>query len=519
MDTTNYSRKKTIHIYVLLQNGFSTIEILIAFAVGIMFLSASIMLSFSDATFTKTLSLDSGQAAALDMHLDSNGLSRAQSNLGSVIATLRTNWNGMSAPSLIDSYQHTPTIKDVTGCIKEITDATTWNTLHSRSRSITLSTALGDISTVKALGGDCDAFSPQGTWNTPSVLSGHTFVGSKPLSIDVLHRIAYITDTTGTIQIFDTTNDILGASGDFTIVPYTDIGNIQLNDIDVVEWKNPSTGVLKRYAYVVRHDTTNQFQVIDVTTPGTYIPSGTKTLTGNNPPSGSFPQGWRVFYYDNYVYVTARETTGYEFHTFNVTTPLSPVEVGPGYEVNGTVNDLVITKVTSNGIVYKIAYLATSRSSKEVMILNVTNPSVAPVLLTTIDLGTTNNALSIQLIGTTLYVGRQKTAGGPELLVYKVTYGQNGSSPTVAVNQIGVGAEINTSVSSLRIAGTFAFIAHTSVNELSIWDVGNPSITIPRVDTTALNVSNTVFGLDYEAPYLYLLSHANKALQILYSVP
>ena len=118
-----------------------------------------------------------------------------------------------------------------------------------------------------------------------------------------------------------------------------------------------------------------------------------------------------------------------------------------------------------------------------------------------------------------LYVGRQKTASGPELFIYGVTYGESGSNPTVVLTAIGSGAEISIDATTLRVAGKFAFIGNPLPNEFSVWDVSRPTTSFPRIDTSPLNVSNKVSDIDYEAPYIYVLSLANDNLQILYSAP
>jgi hypothetical protein len=196
---------------------------------------------------------------------------------------------------------------------------------------------------------------------------------------------------------------------------------------------------------------------------------------------------------------------------------MNPIEVGNGLEINGSINDFLVTSFTVNGHTYKVAFLVTDRSANEIMVLNVTNNT--PTILTSVDLPTTNDALSIQFVGNRLYVGRQKTSGGPELFTYNVTFGESGSNPTVTLSTIGSGAEINADVAYMRIAGKFAFVANSSPNEFYVWDISHPTTGYTRIDTSPLNVSNKVFGIDYESPYVYVVSQANDTLQILYSAP
>lgn len=492
--------------------GFSTIELLIAFSVGIIFLTAAMMVSFSDPTLARQISLDSGQAAALDVALDNTALATSTNKLGAIIATLTGNWNAVIGGNSDISYTNTPEVVDISPCLKEISNATTWSTLGARGRQITFGTALGDMTSAIGLGGDCDPMPSTDTWAKPRIFSSHNFNPGRPVSIDVLQRIVYITDDKGNLQIYDSRNDVLGSNSGFSVTPFADTTGKTLNDIDVFK-----VGT-NRYALLVRNDTTNQFQILDVTTPGVYTASPLKTLGGTTPPTGSFPQGWKVFYFDSRAYVTTRETAGFEFHIFDVSSPLNPVEMGPGLEINGTINDLQVTTAEVNGTPYKIAFLATERSANEIMVLNVTN-AASPTLLTSIDLPTNNDAYSLQLIGNRLYIGRQRTNSGPELFVYTVTYGISAGVLTASLTPIGSGAEIDADVTYLKVSGKLAFLGNSSSNEFRVWDISHPASGFTRIDTSPLNVSNKVFGVDYEAPHIYVISQANDALQILYSAP
>jgi hypothetical protein len=501
------------------KTGFSTIELLIAFSVGIIFLTSAIMVSFSDPTLTQQISIYSGQTAALHTSLDNFAFSTSTKMIGDITGQLLKNWNYTgnyihSNTQYINtslSYTNIPTINDISPCIKEILNDTSWGT---QGRSLTFGTAISNINLARELGGDCDPIPPSSNWIKPKALSSHSFVTSgKPVAIDVLNKIVYITDDAGSLQIYDASMETEGNAGAFTITPYIDTTGKILNDVDVANIE------MHRYAFVARHDVTSQFQVIDVTTPGTYSTSSNKTLSGNRPPNGSFPQGWRVFYFDKKVYVTTRETAGSEFHIFDVSTPLSPIEIGPGFEVNGTANDLLITAIRLSNHTYKLAFLATDRSSNEIMILNVTNPN-SPSLLTSIDLPSTTDALCLQLLGNTLYIGRQKTSGNPELYVYHLEYGESGNLPTINLSPVGNGLETGFDITQLRVAGRFAFVSNPlATTELRVWDISHPDTGFPRVDTTPLSMGNKIVATDYEFPYIYIASQANSVLQLITNTP
>jgi hypothetical protein len=500
------------------KSGFSTIELLMAFSVGILFLTAAIMVSFSDTTLTQQLSLDSGQTASLGASLDNYAFATSSKKLGDVAGQLLKNWNTAGPEILTNtqiinpslSYTNVPTITDISPCLKEIITTTSWGT---HGRSLSFGTALGNIALAQELGSDCDPVPPTGSWSEPRVFSSHSLPSGKPVAIDTLDGTTYLTDDAGLLSQYNSRTDTEGSSDPLSITPYVDAGGKVLNDVDVANIDS------HRYAFVTRHDPINQFQVIDVTTPGTYSTSSTQTLTGTRPPNGSFPQGWRVFYFDKRTYVTTRETAGSEFHIFDVSTPLTPIEIGPGLEINGTANDILVTSITINTHTYTLAFLATDRSANEIMVLNVTK-ATNPTLLTSIDLPTTNDALSLQLLGNTLYVGRQKTTSGPELFIYHIVYGESGTLPTISLTPVGAGLEVGTDIASLKVVGKFAYISNPLTStELQIWDISHPTSGFQRVDTTPLNLENKIIGLDYESPNLFVVSQTNSAIQIITSAP
>jgi len=497
-------------------SGGSTLEILIAFAVLILILTAVIMIGFGN------------QSVSVDAETNNEALYRAQKILEDARATSRENFFGVNSTSTTETtpeglmYSKLLNILDITPCKKQATSTITWSLSPLRTQTIELSTFFTDIKGALALGGDCATNLPIGGWNPPEPFASYKFNPGNPVALDVLNAIAYVVDDKEKLNIVDTSSAFLNFHGDF-LTPAFDAG-INLNDIDVAKWIDPSSGAIKYYAYVVRHENPNQFQIVDVTninTPSS-TPTMIKTLGGSVPPSGANSEGWRVFYYDNYAYVITRETGGYEFHIFNVTTPTNPAEEGPGYQINGTTNDFAVIGVTVNGIARRIAYLVTDRSTMEIMILDVTNPN-NPQLLTSINLpdqgSSFPDALSIYTIGNRIYVGRQKTSFGPEFYVFTISYGVNGlDNLTANFSQIG-SQEMDGDVKYIIVSGKFAFVAvDTPQNEFQVWDISKPTVGINRIDLDEYNLPNKIDGgMDYEDPYIYIGSLAGDALQILYS--
>lgn len=508
------------------QQGSSLIEILIAVAVLSLGISAVILLVFANQNL-KVDAQTNNEALSLAKKMLENARASAKSSFGSIVS---------SSPSSPPGYTSQLAVTDNGLCEKWLTGTVGWSISAIRSLSINLSTDLSDPALALALGGDCGGAppgSPPGggggpTWTKPRLFASYKFNPGQPVSLDVLNRIVYVTDDAGKLNIADTSGATLGLVHGAFASPAFDATST-LTAIDVAKWHDPVTGVEKRYAYVSRGhypscnsaDNKNQFEVIEVTTPSAPAFIKSRTLQGLSPPTGTCPGGWKIFYFDNRVYITTRETSGFEFHIFNVSDPTQPAELGPGFQVNGTTNDIFVTGVTVNGIPRRVAYLATDRSSNELMVLDVTDANT-PSLIGSVNLPTNNDAFSVYLVGNRIYLGREDTGGGPELFIYDASYGVDGSGNlTVTLTQIGTGAEIGADVDHIRISGKFAFLATSKSNdEFQVWNISDPATGITRIDTDSIKLPNKIVGgMDFENPYIYVGSQATDPLQILYSSP
>jgi type II secretory pathway pseudopilin PulG len=506
------------------QNGFSTLEALIAIAILAFCISAATMLAFG------------AQSYAVDTGTNIDALAMVLGSLEDARATAAGNFASVVSSSTVGSpYSSSLTITNNGQCEKWAVATTTWNT--GRSQTVELVTNLIDPALAIALGGDCGAppgGSPPGTggcptcptWRKPRLFASYKFNPGQPVALDILERIAYVSDNKNKLNIVDTSGATLGFSGDF-LSPSYDAGR-QLNDLDVIKWIDPLTGTAKKYLFAARGhdscdsgDTSDQLQVFDVTTPTAPSLQQSLTLAGSMPPSGSCPGGWRVYYFDKYVYTTTRFTAGHEFHVFNANNPVSLSETG-SLQASTTINDFFVTSTILNGVKHTIAYVAASASKREVMMIDATNPNM-PYVVGSLDLadsGTEPDGVSIYSIGM-LYIGRQVSSVTAELLAYRIAYETDPGNGkfVVKLTHLG-GGEIGADIDALRVFNKFAFIGTAVSNdEFQVWDISTPA-SISRIDTSPINFPNKVSGgLDYEDPYIYALSLANDPLQILYSAP
>ena len=486
--------------------GFSTLEILIAFAILTLSLTAVISVFFGN------------QSVSLDTQTNAEALAKATTALEKERALAQSSYLSATSTSETEvsgtlTFTKTLSVADLTPCKKIATSTITWDTATLRPQKIELTTFFTDIAGTLALGGDCFIGGPSSAWDNPQRFASDTFSPGKPLALDVLKRVAYVaSDKSPFLKIAQTIGATLGqTSGLF--VSYTnsfDLG-VQANDLDAIQYTNPSTGAKKIYVFLAINSSTNQLKVVDATIPTAPVVVATVSLSSCV--GGSFPQGWFVRVYGNRLYLTTRETAGPELHIFDITTPSSPAELSvgssacKGYELTDTVEQMSVREQVVGGTTKRLLYLATDENNRELRVLDVTN-SLAITEQVDLDLAGTTDAASLYLVGNKLYFGRLSGAGA-DLFIYDV------SNPVGTLPLLG-SKDIGADVLGIRVAGSYAFIATGKTNqEFQVWNVSNPaSIT----STTIYNFGNVVgSGIDYEPDFIYATGQSTPNFQILYS--
>ncbi len=489
--------------------GFSTIELLLAMAIAILVMSAVLM----------TVGVD--QTTVTDSEINAEALHKAQDLVEAAAATARTNYASVApVPLAIETsggLQYTKSLAIPTAhvgpCSEIIVGTVSWTGTYSRSLSVSATTTVVNMPEVFKFGGDCSIGNGDG-WTKPRRFASYKFNPGQPTSVDVLNRIVYMPDNFGNLNIADTSGATFGFTTGTFVSPTFNVG-VDVNDIDVAI----QSGTGKKYAYVARNDASDQFQVIDVSNINSPSSVVTMPLAGVNP-LNAFAQGWRIFYYDNHVYVATRYTNGGpEFHIFDVSAPASSFEIGGGTVVGTSVYGIAVRDQFVGGSTHRFAYLVTTHDDKEVIVLDITNPSaVIPLTAAYTNIPGNKDGRSIYMVGNRIYVGLE-SGSGEELYVLDATDPLSATAglPILGKAEIGAGASVN----AIRVSGSLAFLATTKTNdEFQVWNISNPSATITRVDTSPYNIPNNISkGIDFEAPYIYAASQANDPLQILYSAP
>ncbi len=485
--------------------GFSTLELLIAFAILTLSLTAMVSVVFGN------------QSVAVDTETASDALAAASDQIEDARAKAASDYFGVTSTGptsyFIGPLEYTKEllVTDLTPCKKQATSTITWSLGPLRTQKVELTTYLTDIAGALAIGGDCFASPPTGGWTNPTRFASDTLSPGKPTSMDVLDGIAYLgLDKSPWLAIADTRSATLGQnSGLFVTFPAMPLLSAAINSIDAVRWTSPG-GAKKVYLFAAMNSVTNQFIVIDATD----ITAPAVVAVLSPCATGSFPQGWYVYALGNQLYFTTRETANKELHIYDITTPSAPAElpIGTagcyGYELGSTVEQFVVRDQRVAGVDKRFMFMATDQNAKEIRVLDVTSSS-AITEATSVDIAGNQDGASIYLVGNKMYFGRRTNSGGPEFYVY------NASNPAGGLSLLG-SREINTDVLGIRVAGKFAFLGTGKTNqEFQVWNISNPS-AITNIAT--YNFGNIVGqGVDYEPDFIYATGQATPNFQMLYS--
>ena len=238
------------------------------------------------------------------------------------------------------------------------------------------------------------------------------------------------------------------------------------------------------------------------------------------PSPGLLSEGWKVFVYGSRLYMTTRETIGNEFHIFNISTPTQPTEIGNGFQLNRTVNDMVVRDQKVGSIVHRFVFLAAAADAKELGVLDVTNDVVSEIAF--VDLPGSQDGLSIFLLGHHLYLGRASNTSGPELYAFNAT-----NPATLSLSSIVGQGEVGANVRSLKVSGAYVFVGTSrSGQEFQVWNADYSVWNSSVLNAGRFQIYNfshfAPAGMDLDGNWIYVVSQrANSpgdALRVLYTL-
>jgi hypothetical protein len=422
-----------------MRRGFSTLEILIAFAVMSLVFGGVMLADFSSAYWI------------IASQTSNEGLYKAKTRLEDLRAASKQDFYlASSSPAMIDTdasckagglcYVLENRVTDISTCSKYLQAVSSWKVSGYPTTTASLPTYLANPAEAIALGGDCALNPPAGKWNGIHASSTAMFSGT-PTGIDALGGVAYIATNVSPYLLIYREGEVVSYDNHFSV-------SDPVNGLDVA--RDEATG--RTYAFLALASTTGQLAVVDVTDAAMPVEAARVSLADVNPAS-SFPQGWRVRYYGQMLYVTTRETATNEFHIFNVSNPAAPNEV-KSYQLDTSVYDLAVRDEKAGGTMHRLAYLATTKGSAgKLLVLDVTDP-VAIHEIAGAASTLPANLKSIALAGHTVYAGTDNVSGGSELYALDASnvLSVAGGLPVLSSGEVGSG------VIGLKAAGGYLFV-------------------------------------------------------------
>lgn len=470
-------------IFLQKNNGSITLEILIAFSILIINITA-VMLIISG---SQSMSIDSQTNREAITNAE-NWLEQARfdalSDFSSVIS--KNDSDGFYTRNLIViSDPSDPTNEDK----KLVTSNVSWNN-GGKALFVKFSTL---ITNFKNLSNTCNS-TLVGDWTNPQMISyalgsdiiGDTSSGYPITSIAAAGKKLYVTVSNTNGNNFDSfyVLDVSNQNAKPSLISSID------NDPLVKTGLNDVT-VFGKYAYVASASSLSrgQLQVIDIST---NTPQVVKTfkipgVTG----SGGQGLGLSIFYKSGIIYLgLTKAGSGPEFNMIDIggggsvgASPTNPVYLG-GYDSNNGINAIYVKG--------HYAYIATP-NNQELTILNISNPTNINSVGGFDAPGGSGNGKSLAMSGNNLYLGR--TVGGNEFYIL------DDSNPETILPSLGSKDLGSDSVNGIIIRNQIAFLLTNT--QVQILNIQNPG-SITQWATPLTLPSGSGSGLGCTGNYLYV---------------
>ncbi|MBI4053910.1 MAG: hypothetical protein HY397_01110 [Candidatus Doudnabacteria bacterium] len=508
----SFHRKKAIRSRNNNQAGIATIEILIAFVVVILSITAVVGVVFGS------------QSMGLDALIYQEAQLKAQDLLEDTRATARQAFSLVNPRSFAqDIYQVNLDVQTLPDFFtKKIVSRVTWLGEGNRNLNVQLASLVTNLDDLD--GGDTCNSELLGDWQNPQMVSyefgrdilNDTSSGFPVTSIQAFQHKLYVTvnndngNNPGTFYILDIS--------DPTIMPVlltpplwdnSPVGaGLNAVAVDNGNYAYVANGYGASFSTCPQSVTCNQMQVIDISVNPPVVVKSYKVpgVTG----SAGQGIGKSIFYKNGIVYLGLAKAGGAtgEFVVLDVGgggaggSPTNPILRG-SYEIDNGVNAI---QVRGN-----YAYIA-SPNNEELKILDISDPT-DPVRVGGFDAplggGNNGNGKSLYLVGDTLYLGRT-LLNGDEFWVL------NNTDPETTLPALGSkniqNSGSNTSVNGMIIRDFLAFLI---TNEsFQTWRIDNPS-AISQYANPLILPPGTGGGLqgtatDCEGNYIFVGSQSSN---------
>ena len=456
------------------KTGQSTLEILIALAILIISVSATIVVLFG------------GQSISVDTKLNQEAIAMARQSLENARANARQNFDALAdSSSTIGEFLKETIVTAIDPDTKQIISRVTWQTDPLRPQKVEFTTIVTDWRNVfpPADPADSGGGGLTGNWCNPQTLGSVDLgPGNSATDLDVINKIAFISAEASAAAkpdffVIDATN------GQSPVVAASINTGPSLNSLDV-------SG---SFAYAANNSSTAQLQIINVSNIAAPVLISSFTLPGV---SGTGAKGNSIFYANDKVYIGTKTASGPEFHVVDVSNPNNPVTLG-SKEIGRDINDIFVYN--------NIAYIANSHSN-EIKALDVSDPANINEIAS-YDPNGASAGKSVFVAGTKAYLGRLAVNPGNEFYVLDAS-----SSSTIA--SLG-SKEISSDINDISVRDNFAFLATSDSNkEFQVWNVTDPA---NMTSCTNFNFPQVATGIDYENNIVYVSVRSNDALRIITS--
>ncbi|HEV8677452.1 MAG TPA: hypothetical protein VN701_01315 [Candidatus Paceibacterota bacterium] len=454
--------------------GVSTLEILIAFAILSLTLTAAVLVVFGN------------QSVSIDSQTNIEALSKAQAQLESARALSRQDFSQVASlgPAPDDIYKKTLMVEPIDAFTKRATSLVSWAS-GGRSLSVKLVTILTDFGSIA---GSC-APAQDGDWKNPqhwefvpsNLVPGNSAGGLGIADIKAYKQKLYIAagapaKSGDSFFVFGLQSDpsqapaFLGSGDNGTVLSALALGQ---KGASLYAYAASARG--SNFSTCAQSPACAQLQVIDVTNPASPSVAASLKLPGVSGSSGQ-GIGKSIFYSGGYAYEgLAKTASGPEFHIIDVSNPLSPVEVG-SYTVGRTVKSIYVRG--------NYAYLATDDNAKELIVLDIRDKA-HPVAVGGFDAPQNdaqgnNSGLgdSVFANASGAYLGRtySLSGGDPEFYILNDTNPAS-ALPVLGSKDIGTSASPD-SVLGIEVSGTLAFLLTNK--QFQVWDISNPASLAAR---------------------------------------
>jgi hypothetical protein len=469
----------------LVGKGFSTVELVIALAILSLVLSGAILADWSATYWNVSTPVAFG------------GIEEMQRVLGSFRETAVSNFYAVTASTSTACsagfcYYDTVAVTDISSCAKYVDVATSWHIpFYATSTESVASTILDSDEALKE-GGDCLLDLLTGSWAVPAQAGTADFSGN-PTGIDVLGGVAYVTTDQS---------------------PYFVIASSS-----VVSFANSFTDPFPLNAIDVARDGSHVYDVTDPQNPTLLAQTVLQKVTVTS----SQANGWRLFYYDHTVYFVTRFISGVspELHVFDVTNPAQPIEVGQ-YKLSTSAYSLIARDQVVNGVSHRFLYLGTTADTKELMVLDVTDPAhIYEVTGASYAFPTSQQAFALALTGNTLYLGRDSVPTGEELYAFDVTNPLTATSGLPILGKTDIATDsFSRHVEALRVSDPFLFVATTNTTnahgQIQVRS-SDPATNFALIGTYSIpRLAEN--GIDLDDDFLYALATTSPRLIVLTSL-